>query len=136
MKRPSKELQDEWRKKLKDSGFHDIEDPTTGKLLGDQACPKPIHSKLDKGSGYVTRIQRYNLLEPYYRLARLFLNHHPFQSPLEKTIWRLHAEESMGKLRISRQLKIGESQVRRIMQDLKKKLLNFNPDDIKDPDET
>jgi hypothetical protein len=91
---------------------------------------------LDKGSGYVTRLERYTLLEPYYRLARLFLNHHKFQSPLEKTIWRLHSEECMGKLKISRHLKIGESRVRRIMQNLKKKLLNFRPEDIEDPDKT
>lgn len=122
-----KELQKEWYNKLKQEGFLDIECQFTGKLLGDAACPKPINSKLkDEGAG--TRIQRYFALEPYYRQARLFLHSHPFQSPLEKTIWRLHAEECLGRQRIVAKLKVSEHLVKKVLKNLKDKMKDFHPD--------
>jgi hypothetical protein len=131
--RPTKEETAFWYKKLKESGFNDIENPVTGALMGDNACPKPIFSKLTASSGFITRMDRYLLLEPYYRLCRLFLYHNKeWESDIEKEIWRLHAEECMGRGKIVRTLKIPEYRVRKALEKLKKRLLDFDPDSIQD----
>ena len=73
-------LNDEWRKKLKKSGFQDIEDED---------------ENIDRGSWdfRMKRVQRiYRTKSEYYYMATQFLNDYKFESVLEKTIWTYHAE--------------------------------------------
>lgn len=77
----SKELEEEWNKKLKESGFEDIEQPD-GKLklwhshYFGKALTDPITAKAK---------------EEYYTMAAEFLDTYSFASPEEKHIWEMHA---------------------------------------------
>lgn len=129
--KPSPELIALWNKKLKNSGFVDIEDPVTGDLLGDASCSKPIYSKLDTKTGPATRLDRYLSLERYYRHARLFLHHYKhFKSPLEKTIWTIHSDECVGRGKIAAKLNVSHHTVRFILKDLKAIMLAWDPEEI------
>jgi hypothetical protein len=134
--KPTKDEITFWYKKLKESGFNDIENPITGDLMGDNACPKPIYSRLTAESGYVTRLDRYMSLEPYYRHCRLFLHHYKeWECQEEYEVWKLHAEECLGRGKIVKKLGYPEYQVRRILEKLKSKARAFDPEEIQDPDE-
>src|SRR6266571_3549161 len=84
MTKPKKtelEIQQEiWYKKLKDSGFEDIED---GDRLTGSANPRR-HEHFS--------MVRYEARADYYYLAYHFLNAHKFDTELEKTIWTYHTE--------------------------------------------
>lgn len=84
-KRPRKqqslaELTEIYYKKLKDSGFEDIE--KNEYLLKTWSTKFSSKQTLD----------RYEAKEEYFRLARHFLNDYQFSSELEKAIWTYHSE--------------------------------------------
>ncbi len=106
-----KKLQAKWYKKLKNSGFEDIED-TKGYL-------KEWSSKyLKKSNGGVKAKAK----EEYYRLTGQFLYDHKFESPLEKRIWRMHAEgmsgESITAILKAKKVNIYHNKVKRIIKNL------------------
>lgn len=72
-------LQAKWDKKLKDSGFEDIEQ-RDGNLK---------RWSLDKT---VFQRERDSAKEEYYRLAGHFLYDHEFESEKDRKVWELHAE--------------------------------------------
>lgn len=78
--KPSKELQAEWDKKLKESGFEDIENG-----LG--------HLKLWSRSFGVHHPDsaRVEAAQEYYSMAGKFLHDYEFTSEMQKTIWEYHA---------------------------------------------
>lgn len=74
------ELDKEWKKKLKDSGFNDIEDES---------------ENIDRGSWdfRTTKVMNsFNTKSEYYYRATQFLNDYNFDTALDKTVWMYHAE--------------------------------------------
>lgn len=71
-----------WYKKLKESGFRDIEydNPL---LLIERGYPN--------SADYKDAFLR-DATEAYYRMCLHFLNAHEFQNPIEKTMWEYHSE--------------------------------------------
>lgn len=97
MLKPNKQLLAEWAKKLKDSGFEDIEQED-GNL-------KQWHS--------VYFLERYKpvqfmLKETYYQMATSFLNDYPFEDSIlgriDKHIWQRHSEGGTSR-KIAEELK-------------------------------
>jgi len=87
-KQPFKKLQNEWYKKLKDSGFEDIETPG-GFLKGlSSSSGKPSNKE---GYSWGERELYNKSKEEYYRLAGHFLHDYKFESNIEKFIWELHS---------------------------------------------
>lgn len=74
-------LQAEWYRKLKKSGFDDVEQ-TDGNLK--------IWSAHYFQSAYTP--DSFTAKETYYRLAGQFLHSHKFKTPHEREVWRLHSE--------------------------------------------
>ena len=96
----------EWDKKLKESGFVDIEDRKTGLLKkcgGDKLFEPSSFDSLDSnwaelengvkfsGEGYSTFVWKQSQAE-YYRLASIMCHDGTFETIREKEIWELHAE--------------------------------------------
>lgn len=71
-------LKAKWEKKLKDSGFNDIEN-ADGTLKA-EVHPRTIAYALKDGR------------EEYYNGATTFLDKFKFSSALEKSIWHMHCE--------------------------------------------
>ncbi len=78
MQKPSKQLQDKWKQKLKDSGFEDIEQED-GNLVS-------WHSMY-----YMLRYTSAEFAEKqeYYRLARHYLEAWPFDTDRQRRVWEL-----------------------------------------------
>lgn len=77
-------LKAEWYKKLKDSGFEDIEDTNSPREL-----LKSWHST------YFFRKytpEMFAQRQEYYEKAGRFLATHPFQYQIHKEIWQMHTE--------------------------------------------
>lgn len=75
-----KDLQEKWRKKLKKSGFNDIEDE---------------NENIDRGSwDFRTKkvLDSYQTKKDYYYRATQFLNEYNFDTQLDKIIWEYHVE--------------------------------------------
>jgi hypothetical protein len=78
-----KDLQKVWYRKLKESGFQDIErenDPDSLKIASINVIGRPV-----RGRRLLSR-------EVYFQLAGVFYHHHEFKDEDEKRIWELHAE--------------------------------------------
>lgn len=81
-KQPSlEELKRIWDRKLKKSGFEDIETKN-----GTLANTTHSGGNLDK------RRVTWQSQEEYYRLARHFVHDYAFEKPIHKVIWEYHAE--------------------------------------------
>lgn len=72
-------LKDEWYKKLKESGFEDIE--------SDETRLKKWSSQFGRMDHSVIQIR-----ESYYQMATRFFNEHNFDTDLDKVIWLYHSE--------------------------------------------
>ncbi len=82
-------LQKVWYKKLKKSGFNDLEyDEDT---LKQYSSSKIYRGRLN-GKDYADQAVSNVATESYYRLAGHFLHDHKFETEREKTIWSYHAE--------------------------------------------
>lgn len=115
--RPNKKLAREWAKKLKDSGFVDIEE-TDGRL------------KKWESHFFTHRPDKVfqDAKAEYYRMAGHFLHDHLFVDEEEKLIWTLHAD-GKGQRQIIKEMqrrgyvahfnKVG-SIVRRLSAEMKK----------------
>lgn len=83
-----KKLESIWDKKLKDSGFEDIEQKD-GNL---KSWSKRKFWLNIKNTRYEDRKVSYDSEEEYYRMAGHFLYEYEFSSKREKLMWSLHAE--------------------------------------------
>jgi hypothetical protein len=83
------ELQEQWYKKLKDSGFNDIEQDENYLLTSAYNMFNPNRNKVGSIQGVVDRM---NSKAEYYRLAGHFLHEFKFPTELEKEIWDLHSQ--------------------------------------------
>ena len=79
MSTPSAKLQKEWYKKLKESGFKDIEKKNGS--IG--------RTQLNLSNRNFDQIQA---TQEYYSMARTFILEHVFKDNLEKYIWTKHSE--------------------------------------------
>lgn len=114
--RPSKELTDEWNKKLKESGFKDIEGPENT-LVYYSSYPL-----LKWGA------VRYVARESYFQLAGQFLHDFRFKSELDRLIWECHSDgqtvrEIAAKLKDRYNLKVGRDKVNLTVRRLSKVML-------------
>lgn len=76
-----KDLQKKWYAKLKRSGFADIEsDEDNLKVSTLRQFVMDYRKEVSENK------------EEYYRMAGHFLHDHKFETPVEKTIWRLHSD--------------------------------------------
>ena len=75
-----KELQKKWYKKLKDAGFHDVEQESW------------YMDRLAPSKSYENAVERFNSREEYYRLAGQFLHSYKFESNLDKLVWTYHSD--------------------------------------------
>lgn len=76
-----KALEAKWYKKLKSKGFEDIEqDEDNLKVWINDYFPQRYD------------LSRFDAKQEYYRLAGQFTFEHPFESPLDRRMWELHAE--------------------------------------------
>ncbi len=83
-----KEAQDEWYKKLKKSGFDDIEqDEDRLKKWASSSFKGKIN-----GARHNEKQAFTDAKEEYYRRAGHFLYDHEFASAFQRRIWELHAE--------------------------------------------
>lgn len=78
-----KKLNAKWAKKLKESGFEDIEQDET-------------HLNFWNGSRLATLYtdEQFQARQEYYRIAGQFLHEYKFDSDLDRTIWEMHANGS------------------------------------------
>lgn len=95
------ELKDTWYKKLKKSGFEDIEQDNG--LLKSWESHRVLKESA-KGHSVSTILQRVESKTTYFRLAGQFLYDHTFETDLDRIIWTKHAE-GMSKRAISQTLK-------------------------------
>lgn len=80
------QLQAKWDKKLKKSGFKDLESRQTGQLENNSTSGGPIDRR---------RIT-WELQAQYFGMASDFLNDYDFENDLDKRIWTQHALSSDG----------------------------------------
>lgn len=104
-----------WDKKLKDSGFQDIEGDhdiviTSGVLSARRFFERNTYDS-------------FRNKERYYQLAGHFLHEHNFQTYLDKEIWRLHSE-GLSYRDISEQIKVlKKTQICKVVKTLKEQML-------------
>lgn len=105
MKKPSKQLIQQWYKTLADSGFQDIENGQEDSryLAGNSFRQnannhthwflKNVKGKSNHDADAILKEQgnRHQDIADYYYYATHFLNEHNFKSELEKKIWELYA---------------------------------------------
>lgn len=80
--RPSKALERLWYDKLKKEGFEDIENTTKR----DRPLETWHRSKFGDLDPVLCEARR-----TYYDAALSLLHHHPFDKPIERAIWEMHA---------------------------------------------
>lgn len=82
-------LQEIWYKKLKDSGFEDLEEPRVGNNDKSYHWLKQWHNQYFQ-QRYTP--SQFDAKQDYFILASRFLFEHKFENTLEKNIWKLHSE--------------------------------------------
>lgn len=101
-----KTLQNVWAKKLKASGFEDIE--TEDGALKVSTDPRTISNALAMKESR----------ETYYEVARQLLNDHVFESPGEIKVWEQHCE-GIGIRSIAKKVGFSRYKVEKIIRKLK-----------------
>lgn len=113
-----------WYKKLKRSGFEDIENKH-----GDFKVTSYTRIAASKNNGvdYETLKVKRSAAEEYYRMAGMFLHDHTFEFSRERRIWSMHCE-GVGVRDISRKLRVskiimGRSMISQVLKKLKTLML-------------
>lgn len=84
-------LRREWDKKLKESGFEDIEDRESPREMLKSWHSTKFFYRFDE--------DRFLARKDYFELATQFLGTHRFESEIDREVWRLHTEgESLRKI--------------------------------------
>ncbi len=111
-----KKLQKTWYKKLKDTGFEDLETP--------DGFPKQL-----SGNYFSLRHnpERFEFQATYYRNAGYFLHRYKFKNDLERKIWEFHANgvsiRDTVKILTKARYKTYKREVHEILQYLVKQML-------------
>lgn len=109
MKEPSEKLKLKWNKRLKDSGFEDIEN-ADGSLK-----PEVDYRSMDSTRGDILHDGR----QEYYYVAQDFLNRGKFATLLDYTVWKLHTEGTSYR-DIGNELKLTFYKVRSIVKKIQR----------------
>jgi hypothetical protein len=125
------ELKAIWYKKLKESGFEDIE-------VSEDYLKRYSEQKFAQGQNngkqVVDLILNFESKQEYYRLAGQFLWEHKFETPLAKLIWGLHAEgityRKIPSLLKARGITKSEGQVQRLLYKLEAAMLIHNTEAV------
>lgn len=117
MKKPSKTLQAEWDKKLKESGFNDIE-----QRYGDVYYLKQYDAHYFQ-SRYSP--DRFTANETYYRDARHRMWTFQFRDKHDKIVWWLHAN-GLSNSEIGKILKFSKNKIQTDVVRLKREMLGLN----------
>jgi len=115
-----KKLIKEWDRKLKDSGFVDIENRKTGMLItwaGSISCDDK-HAMQKANYGYTSLVWKESQAE-YYRIASQCLHDRDFRNELEREIWELHVDGHSYK-EISKKINVTLDKARRTIERLAK----------------
>lgn len=86
-----RDLNNKWARKLKKSGFEDIEQPADYKSGVPDGQLKSWSSKYFTSPSRFDPV-RFECREEYYRLAGQFLHEYTFNNDTEKSMWQLHCE--------------------------------------------
>lgn len=127
-----KKLQAIWKKKLKESGFVDIE--KNEDILKQYVTSKNSKGKLN-GATLEDRTRVQEVTQDYYRMAGHFLHDYKFSDDDEKRIWTLHAEglslRQIVKIISTRRHKISRHSIHMLVKDLAAKMIKMyrNNDD-------
>jgi hypothetical protein len=131
MSSPSPRLKAIWAKKLKDSGFEDIEQESGMlKTWSSVAYTGRAGSSDDRwGTDIQGKIVTNYAKAEYYRLAEQFIYSHKFGSALEREIWTLHANGTScrniaKKLRPLTRKKLNKDSINEIVSTLTKIMLS------------
>lgn len=100
-----KELQKEWYKKLKDSGFRDVEKNERELIAPSEIAPETFEETV-----------------AYYRMARRFLEDHDFVSPFNAAVWFLHCE-GLSAREIAREFRRSNSTISTLVSLYESKML-------------
>jgi hypothetical protein len=117
-------LQKIWYKKLRDSGFEDIED-----VSSPQRFLKTWHSTY-----FFNRYtpETYEHKEMYYRMCSHFLHEYAFPTDRLKEIWKMHTEgmslRSMSFLLKKRRIYLNKDKLNKIISNLVEVMKNQNSD--------
>jgi hypothetical protein len=124
-----KALQDKWYKKLKDSGFEDIEQD---EHYLKRSSTNFLSSNFNYDSSHTVQdiVNKIELKTEYFRLARHFLNDHKFKNKNQKYIWAQHSE-GVSHRTITEDLKkrgvnIGRTTVLKTIAELRELMLKKN----------
>src|SRR5271166_6561839 len=109
MKEPSEKLKAKWNKKLKDSGFEDIEN------IDGTLKPEVDYRSMDSTRGDILHDGR----QEYYSVAQEYLNRGKFATLQDYTIWKLHSE-GMSYRDIGNELKLTFYKVRSAIKKIQK----------------
>lgn len=122
------QLVKEWDKRLKESGFDDIENRKTGKLrkfggdvyfghlsdIGASSDKKISLNKKHLNRRYTTLVWKESQAE-YFRIASQCLHERDFKTVLDRIIWQLHAE-GLSYQEISKELNVTLDKTRRAIE--------------------
>lgn len=86
-----KKLSKAWEKKLKRSGFEDIEQPADFKSGAPDGNLKQWSASFFSAPSRFNP-QTYQAKEEYYRMAGQFLHQYEFTNKIERLIWQEHSE--------------------------------------------
>lgn len=111
-----------WNKKLKASGFEDVEEPQSPREM----------LKRWHGHYFRTRMTplEFDAKQTYYYLAEHFLTSHEFKTAREKKIWALHAEGRDAR-DIAKQVRRGKTTVQVTINRLKEIMLHGSASKVK-----
>lgn len=119
MKKPNRDLKESWYKKLKESGFNDIEqDEFRLKQWDSSAARRSLKNRTHDS---------WQSHQEYYILAYQFLNNARFRSKLDKIIWEYHSNgismRGIAKLLSKVNIKHNKDTVNNIVKRLRKRML-------------
>jgi len=111
-----KELNDEWREKLKSSGFDDVESAYGRLKTGANNNIENLHTTVS-----------FELKQEYYRQVGFFLYDHEFKTRFDRDVWELHCEgagvREIVKIFATRDIKTHKDKVDKTIQALRKLML-------------
>lgn len=109
-----KRLQAKWYKKLKQTGFEDIEDTNSPNEMLKSWDSLYFLSRYD-GNAFLAK-------QRYFELARQFLHEHVFDSSREKSIWTEFSEGASIR-QIARRRRVSIYKIRKIVKLLEEAML-------------
>lgn len=116
MKSDFKKLQAKWYKKLKSSGFHDIEEPDS---------PREMLKQWALELARPSNALKFQEKRDYFLKATHFLNDYKFKSLKERKVWELHSD-GLSLMQTAKKVRLSKSWVGTIVLKLQRIMLSGN----------